>query len=271
MSLPTPNQPILEMSGANIAALRDASLTLLEDVHWTVRAGEFWVVAGRPHSGKSDLLLHAAGLLSPTAGTCRLYGVETGDLDETHLAERLRVGLVFPDGKLFNQLTIAENIALPLRYHQPRPEAETTRIVNGLLELMELQSAANATPENVAAVWRQRAALARALALAPELLLLDNPHAGLSSRQLEWLQVLLDQLWHGHAFFGGRPMTLVAATDDLPHWQHPQRKFAAIQEGRFAELGAWGQANFMQHPAVQELLPASADSAARPAPQSRDH
>jgi len=120
MSTPVVSQPpVIEMCGVQVAALSDSSLVVLRDVNWSVQPGEFWVVAGSPHAGKSDLLLHAAGLMIPVAGQCRLFGCETASLGEARLAERRRVGFVFADGKLFNQLTLAENIALPLRYLYP--------------------------------------------------------------------------------------------------------------------------------------------------------
>jgi ABC-type transporter Mla maintaining outer membrane lipid asymmetry ATPase subunit MlaF len=247
---------ILEMRGATIAALQDPSRLVLENVHWSVRPGDFWVVAGPQYSGKSDLLLHAAGLMAPVDGTCQIFGCNTREFDETQLSERLRVGFTFADGRLFNQLTLANNIALPLRYHRELTDAEIARNVKTLLELLELTPFANVTPGNVAAVWRQRAALARALALKPELLLLDNPNGGPTARHRQWLVNFLDQLWRGHDFLGRRPLTLVVATDDLHPWQHPQRKFAALHEGHFSVLGAWGAEDFVRHHAVKELLAA---------------
>jgi ABC-type transporter Mla maintaining outer membrane lipid asymmetry ATPase subunit MlaF len=240
-----------------VTALRDTSLVVLDKVDWLVSPRDFWVVAGSQHSGKSDLLLHAAGLLMPTEGTCRLFGCDTRELEENQVSERLRVGFAFADAKLFNQLTIAENVALPLRYHRNLAEAEAAHAVELLLELLELKPYANATPANVAASWRQRAALARALVLKPELLLLDNPNGGLPLRHRQWLVGFLDQLWHGHEFFGGNPMTIIVTTDDLRVWQHPKRRFAALQDGNFSTLGAWNTAEFSRHAAVQELMAAA--------------
>jgi ABC-type transporter Mla maintaining outer membrane lipid asymmetry ATPase subunit MlaF len=245
---------IIEMDAVEVAALRDSALTVLENVNWSVQAGEFWVVAGPHHSGKSDLLLNAAGLVAPAGGACRIFGCDTREFGDTRIAERRRIGFTFADGKLFHHLTIAENVALPLMYHRQSSEAETSGIVAAMLELLELTPSANLTPGNLALVWRQRAALARALVLQPELLLLDNPNAGLTVRHRQWLIGFLDQLWHGHESFGGHPMTIVATTDDLFAWQHPARKFAAVHETAFSVLGKWGGPEFSGHPGVRELL-----------------
>jgi ABC-type transporter Mla maintaining outer membrane lipid asymmetry ATPase subunit MlaF len=112
------NLPAIEMRGVNVAAMRDASSFIVEDVNWSVAAGEFWVIAGQEHSGKSDLLMLAAGLMPPAAGSCKFFGNDTKNFGEAELAERLRVGFVFQGGHLFNQLTIAENVALPLQYQK---------------------------------------------------------------------------------------------------------------------------------------------------------
>jgi ABC-type transporter Mla maintaining outer membrane lipid asymmetry ATPase subunit MlaF len=254
MSEEASHPAVIKMRGVQVATLRDISLIVLEDVNWSVQPGEFWVVAGPQHSGKSDLLLHAAGLMNPVNGTCCLFGRDSKEFDETQFAVRQRIGFVFPEGKLFNQFTLAENVALPLRYHRDLPDDETARIVEPLLELLELKPFAKMKPGNVASVWRQRAALARALILKPELLLLDNPNGGLIERHRRWLVNFLDQLWRGHDFFGGRPMTIVATTDDLRAWEHSKRRFAALHEGNFTVLGAWGGENFTRHHAVRELL-----------------
>lgn len=254
MSAATSRQPILEMNGVQVTALRDASLVVLENVNWTVLPGEFWVVAGAPHAGKSDLLLGVAGLTMPGEGVCRLFGIGTNELGENRLSERLRVGYVFADGRLFHQLTLAENIALPLQYHRNLSAAEAAPTVATLMEMLELTPFADSTPGNVATVWRHRAALARALALKPELLLLDNPTSGLTARHRQWLVDFLDQLSQGHEFLDRRPATIIVTTEDLPIWQHPDRRFAALHARAFTTLGAWGTPEFASHQAVLELL-----------------
>jgi phospholipid/cholesterol/gamma-HCH transport system ATP-binding protein len=249
------SHPVIKMRGADITALRDPALTVLANVDWSVSAGEFWVVAGVPRSGKSDLLLHAAGLMMPARGKCSVFGCDTESFGEAQIAERRRVGFVFAGGKLFNQLTVAENIALPLSYqNDSMTETEVAGKVEALLELLELTPLATTTPPNLATHWRQRVALARAMALRPELLLLDQPLAGLGPWHRQWLLQFLDQLWRGHEFFGGRPMTIVATTDDLRFWAHPHRKFVVLDEMKFAVLGGWSDVKNTGHRAVKELL-----------------
>jgi ABC-type transporter Mla maintaining outer membrane lipid asymmetry ATPase subunit MlaF len=253
--------PVIEMRGVSVGAMRDAEFTVVENVDWSVVAGEFWVVAGQDLSGKSDLLMLAAGLMSPGAGSYKLLGSDTKDFGEAELAERLRVGFIFQGGQLFNQLTIAENVALPLRYQNDLTAAEAAGEVSALLDLLELTPLADVTPANVAANWRQRAALARALILKPELLLLDNPLAGLGARHRQWWLRFLDQLSGGHELSGGRPVTIVVTADDLLPWQHARRKFALLHEKKFIALGNWNKVETANHSVVKELLAAQLETA----------
>ena len=248
------NIPAIEMRGVSVGAMRDASFIVLEGVDWLVAAGEFWVIAGQEHSGKSDLLMLAAGLMPLVNGSYKLFGNDTKDFGEAELAERLRVGFVFQGGQLFNQLTIAENIALPLQYQKNFTVAEAAREVRALLEMMDLAPLADVTPSNIAANWRQRAALARALILGPEVLLLDNPLAGLGARHSQWWLRFLDQLSRGHEQFGGKPVTLVVTADDLRPWRNARRKFALLRGKQFISLGAWNEVESADDPAVKELL-----------------
>jgi ABC-type transporter Mla maintaining outer membrane lipid asymmetry ATPase subunit MlaF len=245
---------LIEMRGVTVTTMRDNSFVVLKNVDWSVAREDFWVVAGSQHSGKSDLTLLAAGLMPPLSGYFQLFGNDPQNFDETHLEQRLRIGVVLENAQLFSHLTIAENVALPLRYHKNLTAADAANAVNLLLELMELSPLADVTPANVAASWRHRAALARALIMNPELLLLDNPLGGLTWSHLFWWTRFLDQLWRGHDFFGGRPMTIVATTDDLRPWKNTRRKFALLNEQKFIPLGSWNEVETINDPAVKELL-----------------
>ncbi|HXR03766.1 MAG TPA: ATP-binding cassette domain-containing protein [Verrucomicrobiae bacterium] len=248
------NMAVIEMRGASVATMRDVSFTVVEEVNWSVAAGEFWVIAGQQQSGKSDFLMMTAGLMTPVKGSYKLFGMETQLLGEAELPERLRVGFVFESGQLFNQLTIRENIALPLQYHRDLPPDTVAVAVQTLLDLTELTPLADITPASISDNWRQRAALARALILKPELLLLDNPLGRLGGRHLHWWLRFLDRLGHGHEWRGGKPMTLVATTDDLRPWQGAHRKFALLRDKQFCTLGSWNDVASAGDPVVKELL-----------------
>jgi ABC-type transporter Mla maintaining outer membrane lipid asymmetry ATPase subunit MlaF len=256
--------PAIELRGVDVSAMRDVTFRVVEDVNWTVAAGEFWVVAGQQHSGKSDLLMMMAGLMLPSAGVCKHFGKDTRTFDEAAMAERLRSGFVFEKGQLFGQLTIAENIALPLRYHRDLTTDAADQEVRALLERLELTPLADITPANVSANWLKRAALARALILKPQVLLLDNPFGGLGLRHSQWWLRFLDQLWRGHEWLGGRPMTVVTTTDDLlrfTQWKNDGRRFALLRDKRFFPLGAWNEVEASNDAAVKELLVLAAEPA----------
>ena len=250
----------IEMRGVSAGAMSDTSFTVVEGVNWTVAPGEFWVIAGQQHSGKSDFLKMTAGLMAPVGGSYKLFGNETRTFGEAELPERLRLGFVFEGGQLFNRLTLGENVALPLQYHRNLTAGAAAQEAQALLELMELTPLAGVTPGNVAANWLQRAALARALVLKPEVLLLDNPLSGLGARHLQWWLRFLDRLWRGHEWLGGRPMTLVMTTDDLSRlagWRNEARRFALLKDKRFAALGPWSGVETSEDPVVKELLAVS--------------
>jgi phospholipid/cholesterol/gamma-HCH transport system ATP-binding protein len=250
------NPAAIEMRGVSGGAMRDVSFIVVADANWTVAPGEFWVIAGPQHSGKSDFLMLTAGLMAPVAGSCQLVGRDTRTFGEAELAERLRVGLVFAGGQLFHQLTLRENVALPLQYHRNLSADAAAAEVQTLLELMELTPLADITPANVSGNWLQRAALARALALQPELLLLDNPLGRLDARHRQWWLRFLDRLWRGHPWLGGRPLTLVATTDDLSRFaggQNARLKFALLHEKKFSAIGSWNDVEASSDPVVKEL------------------
>ena len=251
---PNPATPAIEMRGVAVSSMKDPGVTVAEEVNWSVAPGEFWVVAGPQRSGKSDFLMLAGGLMAPASGRYWLFGGEMPIFEDARLPERLRLGFVFDGGQLFNHMTIAENVALPLRYHHNLTSAEAEPQVRAMLELTELAPLADITPGSVARNWQKRAGLARALALKPDVLLLDNPLGGLDARHTLWWLNFLGQLSRGHSLTEGRPTTLVVTTDDLRPWKSSSRRFALLKDKRFAALGAWPDLERATDPAVRELL-----------------
>lgn len=99
--------------------------------------------------------------------------------------------------------------------------------------------------------------------LKPEVLLLDNPQAGLTARHLQWWLRFLEQLSRGHEWFGGRPMTLVVTSDDLRPWQGGRRKYAVLRDKKFIPLGGWNEVEINDDPVVKELLVVQLESTTR--------
>ena len=246
----------IEMRGISVGAVHEPNFIVLSDVNWSVAAGEFWVVGAPPHSGKSDFLMTMAGLVPPVGGSYQFYGTETRIFDESRLADRLRMGVVFEQPQLFHYLTIAENVALPLRYHENLKEDEAMAVIDDLLHATDLKPIADVTPASLPQNWHKRAGLARALALRPDILLADNPLGALDSRHCHWLRRFLDELSLGHRWLREKPLTIVATTDDFRHWRGTHLKFALLKERNFVPLGSWNDLLLSDEPLVKELLTA---------------
>ena len=224
-------------------------------MNWTVNVGDFWAVAGLLRSGKSDLLALAAGISRPLRGVHHLFNQELiAGFEYERLALRLRVGLVFDGGQLLHHLSLEENIALPLLYHRG-VSPEVTERVQALIDLTGLEPWAGSLPGNVNRNWQQRIGLARALALKPDVLLLDNPLTGLDPRDAGWWLETVDALSAGHPIMDGKPLTLVVTGDDLRPWRNRARQFAVLKNQQFIPLGQRADLAGHGESLLQDLLP----------------
>ncbi len=171
------DQPIIEVVDL---VKRFGDQTVLNGVCLTVNEGETMVVMGGSGSGKTTLLRHMIGALRADSGRVRLLGYELGELDEEGLNEvRKRFGILFQSGALFNSMTIAENVALPLQEHTMLDPNIIEIQVKIKLELVGLREHADKYPAQISGGMKKRAGLARALALDPKVLFYDEPSAGL--------------------------------------------------------------------------------------------
>jgi phospholipid/cholesterol/gamma-HCH transport system ATP-binding protein len=247
---------VIEMRQAAIVDSHAPETVFIDDVTWRIEASDYWAVGGLPGSGKSDLLGTAAGLQKPLRGFYEVFGRDTVELSVEELAkERLRIGLVFGnEGRLFQHLSIAENVALPLTYHQDLSPAAAAAQAAEVLELVGLTPIAHHMPSGIHRHLRPRAALARALALRPEVLLLDEPVRGLDRREVRWWLDFLCGLSQGHSFFDGQRFTLVITSNDLSIWAGHAEKFGMINGNRWTVLGGRKELKAHSEPVLRELL-----------------
>ena len=205
---------------------------ILDDISFTVFQGEILVILGGSGSGKSTLLKHMVGLLQPTAGTVRYQGHDLVHMEEDERTVLLqRIGVSFQSGGLFNSLTIAENVALPLREYSEFDEETIQALVRMKLSLVGLADAAHLLPEELSGGMRKRAGVARALALDPECLFFDEPSAGLDPITAAGLDRMILAL---RRLLG---LTLVVITHELTSICTIADRALMLDQGRIAFLG----------------------------------
>jgi phospholipid/cholesterol/gamma-HCH transport system ATP-binding protein len=154
--------------------------TVLDGVTFDVVRGETMIIMGGSGSGKSTMLRLMIGSIVANAGTVSMFGQDMAELDEDGInAIRKKFGILFQSGALFNSMTVAENVALPLQEHTSLSQQTIDIMVKIKLELVGLREHADKYPAQISGGMKKRAGLARALALDPQILFYDEPSAGL--------------------------------------------------------------------------------------------
>lgn len=191
-------------------AARFGDHIVFEHVSFEVYPGEILVILGGSGCGKSTLLKHMIGLYKPYAGRVLIHGVDVNTKDEEELQRlRMDIGVAFQGGALFGSMTVAENIALPLKEYTDLSDEDIELIVKMKLGLVNLAGFENHLPEELSGGMVKRVGLARALALEPKVVFFDEPSAGLDPVT----QVELDMLILN--INSGMGTTMVVVTHEL--------------------------------------------------------
>ena len=190
--------------------MRYGEMVIMSDLSFTVERGEVFVIMGGSGSGKSTLLKHLIGLKPPSEGTILFDGVDFGGADAaTRKGVLRRMGVLYQNGALWSGLTLAENVALPLEEFTKLESDEIAEVVALKLALVGLRGFEGFYPAAISGGMRKRAALARAIALDPDVVFFDEPSSGLDPISASRLDDLILEL---SASFG---TTVVVVTHDL--------------------------------------------------------
>ncbi len=225
-----------------------------------IRRAEIFAVIGGSGSGKSTLLREMILLHQPNSGSIRVLGVDLSKPDTSEaLSLRQRWGVMFQHGGLFGSLTVLENIGLPLREHTQLDDALINDIAAWKLDMAGLKPEVGAQyPSELSGGMLKRASLARALALDPDLLFLDEPTAGLDPDSAAGVDELVLKL---RDLFG---LTIVMITHDLDLlWQVADR-VAVLADGTVQGIGSMDELAAMDQPAVRLFFDGQRGRAARP-------
>ena len=205
---------------------------VLQGVNLRIERRETMVILGGSGSGKTVLLKHMNGLINPESGEVFVDGVEISGLEEDGLREvRKRVAMVFQGCALFDSLTVAENVAYPLREHTALSAEAIRERVEEVLSLVDLEGSEELYPAEMSGGMKKRAALARALALRPKGLLYDEPTTGLDPVMTQRINRLICDL---QAKLG---VTSVVVTHDIQSAFEVADRLAFLQGGQIRFVG----------------------------------
>ncbi len=225
----------------------------------SVRSGEILALAGGSGCGKTTLLREIIQLQRPTSGRIHVFGQDVLDTTEAKTqALRRRTGVMFQHGALFSALTVTENVGAPLREYTRLSDTLIDEIAALKIALVGLPPDSGAKyPNEISGGMRKRAALARAIALDPELIFLDEPTAGLDPQSADGIDDLVLRL---KELLG---LTIIVVTHDLDTLWRVVDRVAVLGEGKVIGLGSMAELASDSHPAVREYFQGPRGRAAR--------
>jgi phospholipid/cholesterol/gamma-HCH transport system ATP-binding protein len=222
---------------------------VLDGINLQVRSGETMTILGRSGCGKSTLLRHIIGLSKPSLGTIIINGQDVTNLtEEEMLPIRKKTGMLFQGSALFNSMSVGDNVALPLREHT-KLEEPTIRIMTRMkLDQVGLAGFEDFMPAQLSGGMKKRAALARAIAMDPDILFCDEPSAGLDPIVAVGIDHLIMNL--KKAF----QMTIVIVTHEMESVNLISDRVALLDSGKIIALGTVDELRENDNPKIQQFF-----------------
>lgn len=248
-----PMKPV-EPPAEPMISLRDVRVSysgreVLHGINFDVRRGETMVILGGSGSGKSTLLRTLVGLEKPTSGEIWIGGQNFATISEQARDEiRKRIGMSFQSGALFGSMTVGENVGLPLREHTKLEDSTIEIMVRLKLDQVGLTGFENFMPSQLSGGMKKRAAVARALAMDPEILFFDEPSAGLDpiiAAGIDQLILELKKAFH---------MTIIVVTHELASAFLIADRMVLINKGDVIALGTVDEMRNSTHPKVRQFF-----------------
>jgi len=244
---------------SHVVELRDVHMQfeekkVLEGASLDVQPQERLVIMGQSGSGKSTILRLILGILRPDAGAIRFKQFEINRLQRRKLQQvRQRIGMVYQYSALLSSRTVRENVALPLEELTEKSRSEIDKIVDEKLELVGMQNAKDLLPDELSGGMRKRVALSRALVLEPELILLDEPSAGLDPV----IASVVDELIIGLS--EKSKVTSITVTHEMESAFRIATRMAMLYEGKIIEEGEPETFKESKNPVVAQFLSGSTE------------
>jgi len=222
---------------------------VLAGVSLKIRKGEVLCVLGPSGTGKSVAIRHINGLEKPDKGDIKVFGQSIVSLTEEELSPiRRRVAMLFQGGALFDSMTVEQNVAFPLKEHTKKPAAEIADLVADKLTMVGLPGTQKKMPSELSGGMRKRVALARSIALEPEIIMYDEPTTGLDPVTSEKIAQLIAEL------NSRLKITSIAVTHDIVAARTIADRIAFLHQGRFQFVGTFDEAARGGHPVLQEYF-----------------
>ena len=222
---------------------------VLAGVSLKIRKGEVLCVLGPSGTGKSVTIRHINGLEKPDKGDIKVFGESIVHLTEEELSPmRRRVAMLFQGGALFDSMNVEQNVAFPLKEHTEKSDAEIAQIVADKLLVVGLPGTQRKMPSELSGGMRKRVALARSIALEPEIIMYDEPTTGLDPVTSEKIAQLIADL------NARLKITSIAVTHDIVAARTIADRVAFLHQGRFQFVGTFDEAARGGHPVLQEYF-----------------